>query len=145
MSAVIDDSAYQAADARRRQTAPSQQRGSHSPPRRRSVYERLGVVLYACASCQDTADAVLARARHYAVEHGWEVVGEFSDVTGMAPAKTRQGFRDAVHVIEAGQAHGLVTKYRAMVAPTDAEYAQLDAKLKQLTAFLVATWEMQYR
>lgn len=114
-----------------------------APPR--TVYEEPGVVLYACASSAIAAELVLARSRRYAVEHRWEVVAEFADTTGVAPATRRRGFQRALHLIETGQAHGLVTRYRAMAAPTDDEYAQLTARLARFRAFLVATWEVQYR
>jgi DNA invertase Pin-like site-specific DNA recombinase len=98
------------------------------------------VVLYACTVRNGNAGRILAELRAYAVAQSWEVVAELADFSGAAPESERPKFLEAKHLIETGEAQGLVTRYPAMAAYQAQEQRDLAQWLKDRDAWMRVTW-----
>ncbi|MFJ8477029.1 hypothetical protein [Kitasatospora sp. NPDC094011] len=99
---------------------------------------RVPIAIYIAASGGDPGGVLETHCCQYAETRGWVVAAVFIDAGLLPPLEARDGWRGVRGALEAGDARGVVTWTRSMVADTTNEWECLAEPLGELGCFLAA-------
>lgn len=72
---------------------------------------------------------------------GWDVVAVIEDTTGLLPPQGRDGLMRAIERIQVREAGAVLTAWRSMISPVQAEFDEVAAEIEKAGGFLhVKDW-----
>jgi hypothetical protein len=99
---------------------------------------RVPVAIYLAAPADETIDALVGYCRLYAEAREWVITHTAADQDTAASLAERPGWQSVTSALSAGNASGVVTWTRSMLATSQEEWEQLASLIADRGGFLVA-------